>query len=98
MMTAYAIAGTRGELLLLDGAHRAGAGAGTAGDAGIRVDDIAGIALGDGANRAALRAGAAGNAGIGDLVSHRDDLLIWCWLYCSTRAKKIKRDFWENVE
>jgi hypothetical protein len=63
-------AGWERELLLLDGAHGAGTGAGTAGDAGVSVDVVLGVALGDGAHGALLGTGAAGDASIGNLICH----------------------------
>jgi hypothetical protein len=58
------------ELLLGDSAHGAVASAGAAGDAGISVDDVLGIALGNSANRAALCTGAAGNASVRNNICH----------------------------
>ena len=59
------------EKLLLGGsADGAGASAGAAADAGIRIDDELAIALGDGADRTLGCASAAADAIIGNLVCH----------------------------
>ena len=55
------------ELLLNGSAHRAGAGASAAADAGIRVDDVLAVALGDRVHGTLGRAGAAADALVGNL-------------------------------
>ena len=59
-----------GRLLFLDSTHGASAGAGTAGDAGVSVDDVGGVALGDSAHGALLSTSAAGNASVANLICH----------------------------
>jgi len=56
-------------LSLLDGTHRADAGASTAVDACVRVN-LVDVAGGDGANGAFINAGAASSAVFSDFVSH----------------------------
>ena len=57
-------------LFLNDSTGGAGIGAGTAGDAGVGVDDVDAVALRDSLSGALAGAGAAGNAGVGDDVRH----------------------------
>jgi hypothetical protein len=84
-------------LLLLDGTHGAGTGAGTAGDAGVSVDVVLGVALGDGAHGALLSAGAAGDASIGNLICHgmfllRSGICILTYTGKKSRGKVKKRE------
>jgi hypothetical protein len=87
-----------GSLLLLNGAHGAGTGAGTAGDAGIRVDFVLGVALRDGAHGALLRTGAAGDASISNLISHGMFLLFGCNCIVPTAGEKIKGKSEKNAK
>ena len=57
-------------LCLVRRSYRAGAGAGAAIDAGIRVDDILAVAFRDCGNRAIRFAGAAGNALVRNYICH----------------------------
>jgi hypothetical protein len=90
-------AGWERELLLLDGAHGAGTGAGTAGDAGVGVDVVLGVALGDGAHGALLSAGTAGDESIGNLICHgmfllRSGICILTYTGKKSRGKVKKRE------
>ena len=61
-------------LLLLRSTNGAHICAGTAIDAGIRVDDVLAVAFRDGANGAAFCTGTAGNAIVRNLICHNEHL------------------------
>jgi hypothetical protein len=85
-------------LFLRDGAHRALTGTGTAGNAGIGVDDIVFLALRNRVHGANRSAGAAGNTLVADYISHIANLRIsalsgrYSRQYCNICARKCNEN------